>query len=109
MSRYSPEYQHRYPSLATSPWVRVIMARDGFRCVDCGREEGPIVSRIWWVTLCKPCHARRLGTVRSGIGIRALREKGYTMERIGQLFGISRQRVHQVCRKLTLDNAKQIL
>ena len=106
MSRLSPEYQHHYPSLAVCPWIRVIMDRDGHRCLDCGRDQGLVVSRIWWITLCRPCHARRLGTPRNGAVARKLREKGYTLAKIAELLGVSRQRIHQLCQQLPIDNVK---
>jgi len=49
------------------------------------------------VTLCQHCHqVLHLNAMEKHFSILALRKEGYTLQGIGDIFGISRQRVHQI-------------
>jgi hypothetical protein len=103
-----------------SPWVLRAMARDRFRCVDCGKTEfeklvihhidesrgrGSINNKLNnLITVCRPCHSRRHKMVVERIDVIEMKSMGLTFREIGERLGISRQRAQQIYKKnLVLD------
>ena len=94
------------------PWVFEALERDNYKCVDCKTGKGLIVhhedesrasgklnnSLDNLATLCRPCHARRHGFTNDRQDVIEMRAMGMTYQAIGDKLGISRQRVHQLCR-----------
>jgi hypothetical protein len=111
-------------SIRKFPWVIDILKRDNFRCVKCnsGDVEKLIIHHIDGSrkdgigkmnnnpenlqTLCKSCHAeahqQKIQFKNPNLSnIQELRNQGKTFAEIGKYLGISRQRVHQIVKKIT--------
>jgi 5-methylcytosine-specific restriction endonuclease McrA len=97
------------------PWVFETLARDGYKCTDCGiaNEVKHLVvhhmdgSRRFGerrmnnsldnlVTLCKPCHAKEHGYLRDRRKVILMRAAGKTFQQIADKLGVSRQRAHNM-------------
>ncbi len=96
-------------------WYFDCLERDNYKCVDCGldgyekainilvhhtdesRKRKKLNNKLSnLTTLCKPCHARRHGQTSYKHDIVEMRSNGLTYQDIGDKFGITRQRVHQI-------------
>lgn len=102
------------------------LERDGWKCVRCGEEEDIIVHHIDGsrrlglnrmnrsldnlMTLCWTCHSKEHGNRVIDIDeMLNLKRSGKTLKEVGELFGVSRQRIHQIMNKqLALDKITQI-
>lgn len=100
-------------------WTLEALKRDGDKCVDCGVSQDKAVLIVHHIdesrkkgfrnmnneldnlaTLCRPCHARRHGYTNDHEDAKEMRLSGYTFQEIGGKLGLSRQRVHQICKRL---------
>lgn len=112
---HSSIFTNTYPHRAEA------FKRDGYKCRKCGSTENMIIHHIDnsrkngkekinnnldnLITLCRICHAKihgqnlRFSNPNKKI-IQELRENGKTYEEIGEYLGITRQRVHQIVKKL---------
>ena len=92
-----------------------ILKRDKYKCISCYRvfsrkirsllvihhinENNLDNSEDNLITLCRKCHAKRHEQIIERPEIILLREKNMTFEEIGKIFGLSRQRIHQIYKK----------
>lgn len=114
MAKPTTRYNHR---IKFYPWILDALIRDGFKCVDCGfddkykllvhhvdncRKTGKLNNNIEnLVTLCRSCHAKRHKIEEDSRDIVELKEMGMSFTQIGEVWGISRQRAHQIYKKKT--------
>ena len=122
---YPNRYQKKYPNGrdGLSPYSRVnqgkCLARDNYTCQICGATGNPDVhhkdnggrhikgsatdnSLSNLITLCKSCHHKlHHNVIGKNEAIMVLREKGETLQQIANRYGVSRQRIHQLIRKIT--------
>lgn len=117
------KYQVAYSYRINFPIIKKAIERDNYTCVKCGLKSIDLIihhideSRkkdLRYInnkldnlmTICKPCHAKihgqnlRFSNPNISL-ILELRQNGKTFKNIGDYLGISRQRVHQIIRKLT--------
>lgn len=103
-----------------------VLERDGYRCCRCGSQGKLIIHHLdgrGWddvghsyqkdapinnddsnlLTLCNRCHRIIHGAARNDIDIQRmieLKQSGETFQVIGNIFGVSRQRIHQLVSKI---------
>ena len=117
--------RYRYPNvtphhikLRKISYRKQCLARDSYRCQMCGvtsdilhihhkdglgqgKTKKPDNGLSNLITLCPSCHFRchdshkiKLERVRK---LKEMRDNGKTYQEIGEYFGVSRQRIHQLC------------
>ena len=100
------------------PWAVKALERDGYRCASCGVEDIRLVvhhidesrktgvlnnSLENLISLCKPCHAKTHKQTKTvGIEMIKMRQSGMTLQKIGDHFGVTRERVRQLLLKTDL-------
>jgi len=64
------------------------------------KTKNPNNDRGNLLVVCASCHMliHKVGIFPDVKAIRHLRDKGYTLQQIGEVFGVSRQRIHQLLR-----------
>lgn len=97
-----------------------VLGRDKFCCTLCNDKRFPMVHHLDGnlknnkmnnlLTVCRQCHAelhgQNLRFNRPNIDlILELREQGKTYQEIGDYLGISRQRVHQIVKRVMPEKA----
>lgn len=126
---YRIYYQRKHPDWPSgmTPHSRInldrCLKRDNYTCQICGStlnldvhhkdNGGPHIkgnetdnSLSNLVTLCHRCHLKLHYNVLGKAGyIRELRGKGLTLATIGRKLGVSRQRIHQVIKANSKENA----
>ena len=104
---------------AFSEIKEAVLKRDNYPCQLCGQmssalyvhhidnnghgmasKPNNILSNL--IAVCRPCHGKHHGNVLfRNKAIVALHLQGYTFQEIGNMFGVSRQRIHQIYLKNT--------
>lgn len=108
-----------YISLVREGWWEKCVKRDNYKCVDCGFDEiGKLLvhhidesrkngyalmnnNLINLITICRPCHAKRHGQVKSRQEVVKLKDSGLTFQQVANKLGITRERVCQIYSKTT--------
>lgn len=71
-----------------------------------GKTKTPNNSPTNLLVVCAKCHMRlhKIGVFPDVKVISRLRAQGHTFEQIGEVFGLSRQRIHQLLQKCILES-----
>ena len=97
---------------------KFILVRDNFTCQFCGLTQKESLEKFKrrlsihhkdrnrgnnnsdnLITICQLCHGKLHNKPRDYPKILKLRSSGYTFEYIGNILGVSRQRIHQIVKK----------
>ena len=108
----------KYSFRKSFPWAVKALERDGFKCTNCGTSDRKIIihhidesrktgklnnSLSNLLSLCKSCHSKVHGQTKEvNPKMIEMRKSGMTLQRIGDFFGISRERVRQILSKTDL-------
>ncbi len=70
------------------------------------KAKHPNNGRSNLLVVCAPCHMRlhKIGVFPEVKVINRLRSQGHTFEQIGEVFGVSRQRIHQLFQRTILGS-----
>lgn len=117
--------KHQIHYLEHNPYVTETLERDNWSCVNCKRPDlywslkHLVVHHLdesrknGWrsmnndlsnlITLCRPCHAKIHKSTAEDINpgrikaIKEMRLKGMTLQAIGTKYGLTRERIRQIC------------
>lgn len=117
LSIHHPDFKYQDPS------TNEILRRTTFRCEICAatnrrlyihhkdelgysKTNTPNNNHANLLIVCAKCHMQlhKIGVFPDIKVIIQLRTQGYTLRRIGEVFGLSKQRIHQLLKKNILEN-----
>lgn len=120
--RYKDEFRLHPKEYSTMPPQRKrCLKRDNFTCQICGCNGGTLYSHhrdlrgthitnnpdnslANLLSLCPSCHVKlHRGIFIKHKAIMKLRQEGLTLQRIASVYGVSRQRIHQIVSKYILQ------
>jgi len=119
-SVHHPDFKYKEPH---EPYTYEALRRANYQCEICAttnkrlyvhhrddlgesKTKTPNNDHANLLVLCAKCHMRlhKIGVFPDVKVISRLRAQGHTLEQIGEVFGVSRQRIHQLLQKYILGS-----